>query len=270
MTQVGGMLRRLIFAALIAMPVAVAAEPLQPTGKWTVDYAASQCVASRAFGTGETPLTLSIKPAHSGGSARLVLSNAWTQLRVANAYTASVDFADGGKPFRTDAMPAMAFGPSRAVVIVDLPAEQAARLRKSATVRIASGGVGDRTFAVGSLGQLFIALDKCVADLRNFWLIDAPPAAKAVPAHDLGKLFSWSNYPSTEWHHAKTDKVTARLLVDEKGNVPECLIMAGSGSTGLDVLTCQVFERRTSFRPALDQAGTPVRSAVDVTINWRR
>lgn len=76
-------MRKLTFiGAVLALAMKAApltAAPLQPSGKWTVDYAASNCAASRPFGPGETPLTLSIKPAHSGGSARLILSNAWTQ-----------------------------------------------------------------------------------------------------------------------------------------------------------------------------------------------
>lgn len=263
------MLRFFVLTTLVATLVGAPAAPLQPTGKWTVDYAASNCSASRPFGPGEAPLTLSIKPAHSGGSARLVLSNAWTQLKVANHAT-TVDFGDGDKPFRTGAMPAMGLGPARAVVIVDLPAVQASRLRTARTIRVAASGILDREFALGPTGPLFETLDKCLADLRTYWSINQQPAQEATPATDLGRLFSWSNYPTIGGHRARTNSVTARLLIDEKGKVRDCLVTSSSGSTGLDIQTCQVFELRTVYRPALDASGEPVRSALDQTINWRR
>jgi TonB family protein len=263
------MASRLCFigAFLASSAVPVAATPVQPSGKWTVDYAVSRCAASRPFGPGKDPLTLIIVPAHSGGSTKLVLSNAWTELKI-DHYTATIDFTDGEKPFRTDANPGM--GAGRPVLSLDLPADQAARLRTSQSLRITSGGILDRTLAIGGIGPLFIALDKCLADLRTYWSIDVAPTQKAIPAHDLAGLFSWSNYPTVGDHLAKTNTVTARLLVDEKGNVRDCSIIASTGSAALDVQTCQVFERRVTYRPALDQSGKAVRSAVDETISWRR
>jgi TonB family protein len=261
------MLRKIVMAALLAAAGPALAEPLKPTGKWTVDYAVSRCAASRPFGPGKEPLTLTVIPAHSGGSAKLVLANAWTELKV-DYYTAAIDFMDGGKPFRTDASPGM--GGGRPIVSLDLPVNQVARLRKSQSLRIASGGILDRTLDIGNVGPLFQALDKCLADLRAYWSIDTAPLTMATPAHDLARLFSWSNYPTVGDHRAKTSRVTAQLLIDEKGNVRDCSIITGTGSAALDVQTCQVFERRTQFRPALDQSGKPVRSAVNETITWRR
>lgn len=259
----------LMVALLLASSAWAESPALQPTGKWPVDYAASRCSATRPFGLGKEPLTLSIIPAHSGGSTRLILSNSWTELKGID-HTATLDFVDGAKSFRTDAMPALSFGPARAVMVLDLPAEQAARLRKATTIRIVSSSIHDRSLVVGSVGPLFIALDKCLTDLRAYWSIGQAPAEKAAPTHDLGDLFSWSNYPSVGERRAKTNKVTTRLLVDETGRIRDCLIMAGTGSTALDVQTCQIFEHRLTFRPAKDQAGKPVRSSVDETITWRR
>lgn len=263
------MWRPLTMAVLLTASSAAPAAPLQPTGKWTVDYAASRCAASRPFGPGDQPLTLTIVPAHSSGSARLVLSNAWTELKGTN-HTATLDFLDGAGSFKTDVMPAISFGPSRAVVIIDLPPDQATRLRKAKSLAMVSSTIVDRTLELGSVDPLFNALDKCIADLKAYWSIEKEPAEKAGPTSDVASLFSWSNYPSVEARRAKRNTVTARLLVDESGRIRDCLIMAGTGSTALDVQTCQIFELRVTFRPAKDQAGRPVRSAVDAAVTWRR
>lgn len=124
--------------------------------------------------------------------------------------------------------------------------------------------------ALGSTASLFEALDKCIADLKGYWAIGTSRATAAAPTKDLGNLFSWSNYPTVGERRAKTNTVTARLLVDEKGNVRDCLVTSGTGSTAIDVQTCQVLEHRLPFHAAMDTNGTPVRSVVDMTVKWHR
>ena len=48
-------------AAVFANTAASAAEPLQPTAKWVVNFDAAQCVASRNYGTADKPLFLVLK-----------------------------------------------------------------------------------------------------------------------------------------------------------------------------------------------------------------
>ena len=84
---------------------------------------------------------------------------AWTELKVDN-YTASVDFMGSAPPYRTDASPAL--GSGRPILSPELPADQAFRLRKSQTLRIASTGIFDQSLAIGNIDPLFEALDKCL------------------------------------------------------------------------------------------------------------
>ena len=56
-------------AALIAVLATVprqAAEPLQPTAKWNVDFGDAHCIAMRNYGTDDAPLVLALKPAPIG------------------------------------------------------------------------------------------------------------------------------------------------------------------------------------------------------------
>lgn len=266
--------RKILGVAALATSVQAAAAPPAPPipGKWAVDYAEQECTATRRFGTGEGALALSIKPAHSGGSMRLVLANAWTKLTM-SAFIATIDFGDGRPPFKTDTMPALAFGPARAALIIELPEAEGTRLRTASEIRIHVPGIITRRLQTGPSVALFRALDKCLTDLRTFWGIgpDAPrPAFPAKIAANLERLFSWSNYPTIDYHLTKTNMASVRLLVNERGAVRACLILASTGSAALDVQTCQVFERSVSYQPARDAAEKPVRSAVDATIRWRR
>lgn len=261
--------------AAVATSVQVSATPPAPTmpGKWTVNYAEQECTATRRYGAGEGALALLIKPGHSGGSMRLVLANAWTKLSMSE-FTATIDFEDGLAAFKTDTVPALTFGPARAALIIDLPVTEVARLRAAREIRIHVPGVITRTVQTGPSVSLFKALDKCLADLRTFWGLaaDAPlrPATAAKTDQNLDRLFSWSNYPTVDFHQAKTNAASVRLLVNQLGSVRDCLILSGTGSAALDIQTCQVFERSISYQPARDAAGKAIRSAVDATIRWRR
>ena len=53
--------------ALIALGASpVAAAPLQPTSKWTVNFADAQCIAMRNYGTDAAPVMLVFKPSPIG------------------------------------------------------------------------------------------------------------------------------------------------------------------------------------------------------------
>ena len=64
--------RVLACAALLSTAgTAAAAEPKQPTGKWIVNFADAQCVATRNYGSEADPIYLVLKAPATGGTLQV-------------------------------------------------------------------------------------------------------------------------------------------------------------------------------------------------------
>lgn len=255
----------LSIALLLAPPPA----PVQPP-KWTVDFADDHCRASRAVEVGGKPATLSIRPPLDGGSTRITVSSV-----IVNRHNiepvGAIDFGDGLPPFKTPMLPAL-FDQGMGSLF-ELPANEAKRLRHARAMTIRTGGVTRGRFDLPDGAALFRTLDRCVADLRKRVGLDGGAVPWSQPARapaDLGRQFSSTRYWTVETREARSNRVTVRLLVDRAGDVRECSVLHGTGSPGLDVQTCQVFERKVRYSPALNAAGKSVASVVTETVKWRR
>lgn len=270
--QALAMLRSLTMAALAAgfcCSTASAAEPAPQLTKWTVDYADDHCQASRTFDIDGNAVLLAIKPPLDGGTTRLLVHKAFREMRVSEP-AVLLDFGDGSAPFRTTMHMALSVG--GIAMIIDLPPVEALRLRSASILTLKSASNVRGEFAMAPAAPLFRALDRCVADLRERVGLEAGPPRWTVPATALTALkplFSSSRFWTVEMRTPRTNKVTVRLLVDKAGAVRDCAITGGSGSTGLDIQTCQVFERQVKYRPARTADGQPVASSVSETIDWR-
>ena len=251
---------------LSAMLIGLA--PATPT-KWTVDYADDHCEASRTVEIDGKPVLFAIKPPLDGGTTRLLVQKIIRQRSVIEPQVL-IGFGDGLPPYRTTmhlVMYAKGFA-----MIADLPPAEALRLRAASVLQIKSSNKVRSEFAMAPAAPLFRALDRCVADLRTRVGLEAGPprwTVAATPLTALGPLFSVAKFWTVELRSPKTSKVTVRLLVDKSGAVRDCVATVGSGSTGLDIETCQVFQHKVKYRPARAADGQPVASMVSETIDWR-
>ena len=245
------------------------AQPSAET-RWTVDFADDHCRASRAITVSGKPATFSIRPPLDGGTTRISLSSVITN-RNAFEPIGAIDFGDGLPPYKTPMLPALF--DDRFGSVFELPPEQARRLRTAQTFSIRTGGVTRVRFEFESPGALARTLNQCVTDLRRRVGLDSatvPWKEPARPRAPLAPTFSSSKFWTVESREARTNQITVRLLVDRAGTVRECAVVAGSGAPALDVQTCQVFERKIRYVPAMDSAGKAVASVVTETIKWRR
>lgn len=269
MSRIAALLALSLSAVSTVSVPAVSAEPAA-SEKWTVDFADSHCQASRTFDTSAKPVTMAIKPPLLGGPTRVTFSGKITKLTNLEPRGA-IDFEDGGPSLATDFHAVLisdGFG-----LIADLAPSDAARLRRARALSVRAERLLRGRLETGAMESLFRTLDRCVEDLRQrvgagakapLWVQQArPPSA-------LDPLFSASKFWTVEVRHAKTNEITAQLLVDKAGDVRECAIVASSGSAGLDIQTCQVFEQRVRYSPALDASGKAVASVVTETVKWRR
>jgi len=86
----------------------------------------------------------------------------------------------------------------------------------------------------------------------------------------MNALFGTDNYPPEAIRAREEGSVSAKLRVDERGHVADCVILQSSGSHSLDRATCATIERKdTPFEPARDEAGKPVASDYVLSVQWR-
>ena len=196
-----------------------------------------------------------------------------------------MELNDGGPPIKTSSL---VYGTSkkgyRGITTI-LPPDQAARVTKSTTLRIATLGTGPKSnrgtvsrepimsaeLAVGSTEALSRELKKCMDDLRLHWgMVNGELPKPAQNAEfSLQGLFRSSDYPRDAFYGDQAGATTFLLMIDEKGTINDCLVKQTSGVASLDAMGCQVIkERAKAKRPALDANGKPVKTIYTQTVNW--
>jgi TonB family protein len=262
--------------ALIASSLSCAAKgteppaPLQPTGKWVVDYAADQCILSRDYGTQARPLTLVFEKVPLTSSVGLNVIEGSRRADM-NSGKGRIDPAgDDPKPANFLAytvakgdLRMISSGVDRSVV------RNAAR---DGQIAIDLPGEVDEVFAVPNLAAAFAALDDCALDLGRSWgipieqqkLLASPPA----PSEPLNKVFSPDDYPAVAQRADEMGRIKVRVAVDANGKPTSCTLSRASGSKSLDEATCRILMKRTQYVPARDAQGHPLASYFVTTVAW--
>ena len=79
-----------------------------------------------------------------------------------------------------------------------------------------------------------------------------------------------ADYPLSSWQNDEEGTVRYALDVDVDGNATDCTITESSGSETLDAKTCEVVMERSEFRPAMEDADTPIAGTVARSYTWRK
>jgi TonB family protein len=255
-------------ATVLGAP-AVATTAVQPTGPWRVSYDVAQCVAHRDYGTPDKPVELVLKPSpkgsvmrifvlRKGGTAELEQLPATLWFGDQRDYTNLLHYRDEQTGF--------------GIAAINVPMALFKANMSAPYVRIESRGP-DAAFALSQLPGVVAELDKCVADLREFWNIGAAYKSRittpATPKQSLHDLFTGRDYPLVAIHDNEQGAVALTFLVDEHGGVSDCTVDETSGIPVLDTMSCYVISSRARFTPALGPDGKPVRSAYSERIVWR-
>jgi hypothetical protein len=142
------------------------AEPIQPTGKWTVTTAPNHCVLSRDYGTARKPLTLNIQKMPLRPDLELDIV---TKSR--GRPPAGGDAEVGGGTAKAHGTYLMAYdavgGTRRAAVGLDRDVIDAAAA--SDVLRIHAPGEVNGDFAVNDIKAAYEALDACAMELGKSW-----------------------------------------------------------------------------------------------------
>ena len=254
-------------AALIGTQAAATA-PLQPVSGWRVNYDAAQCVAFRDYGTSDKPLDLVLKPSPKGTVMRVFVfrrggAGEAEQLPVTLWLGSDREFSSL-LHYRDDTN-------GLGITAINLPMTLIRANLAAPNLRIESQ-VADHNFALSQFGPLVAELDKCVADLQEYWNIGdayrSNVATEAKPKRPLRSLFSPLDYPRTAIQKNQEGAVTLSFLVDDKGKVADCTVDETSGIALLDTMSCYVISKRAQFTPALGRDGKPIRSAYTERVVW--
>lgn len=265
---------------LAAVSATAVGEPRQPTGKWIADFAETQCIAYRNYGTEEKPLYLVFRnpPLGSIMQVSVMRKGGWART---DQLDASVSF-DRQPPIRTNLLVYKSSKAKLQNYLVNLPLSQFQAVRTAQSIRVRSSGGLDETFALATVPGLLKIMDECVADLRTYWNISdtnhftvpgqPPPPNPRLRQRAMGSLqgvFRAEDYPAmaiSAGHHGSTRFV---ILIDEQGRVADCTVIETSGVAALDAQSCAIIEERARFQPAIGLDGKPARDAHIQRVSWR-
>lgn len=263
------------------------AEPRQPTGKWIVNFADNECVATRNYGSDSDPIYLALKAPAVGDVLQLGVVRKGAA-GIPKQTIGQVSF-DSGTPLKVSFLEFGVAKLGQRATLANLPIASLAPMRQTTTVRVdatwaepakigtrlgaGSGGRLQDEFAVTQMGALMKMLDDCAAGLRKVWHVwdqsGQGAALKQGPTGDLSKIFSGGDYPTDALLSEQMGTVGIVLLIDEQGKVADCTTVMTSGVPMLDAQSCTIVRERGKFGPAVGLDGKPAKSAWFNRITWR-
>ena len=282
------MLGRVLAFAVLTMSsaAAAAADPKQPTGKWIVEFADAQCVATRNYGSETDPLYLVLKAPATGGAVQIGTVRKSSK-KDATQIDGEIIF-DEAVTVRTSLLEFGNKKMGQRAMLANLSAKDVAPLRQAKSIRIRAREEGisrlgtrlatnvskaEESFAVTQMPALMSTLDRCAADLRKIWRVwddeKGSDGLKEGPTANLSKLFSGEDYPAIAIVQGEMGSVAFVLLIDEQGKVADCTVTETSGLASLDAQSCAIVKERAKFKPAIGLDGKPAKSSYFQRITWR-
>lgn len=261
----------LLVSVLLTSTIGTAAfaSLLQPSGQWDVDYGNTQCTAARAFHSNTGQVVLGIVPSLNGSTYRLLVSIERAGPAFAKESQGKVDFGRGAISGRV--LYYGGKGVKMSVYQYRVSTTDLDQARSAAEISFSSGAGDHYTFVLSDMPAVLDELRHCSVDLRTYWSMSG--TAKLSVAHgydgDVRSLFTASDYPTEAVTESQQGSTQYQLLIDEKGAVVGCDVLASSGDPLLDARGCEVIKGRASFSPAQDVRGDAVRSVFTTPpITW--
>ena len=260
-----------ISISLLASAVpAIAEQPLEPVGKWDLDYGETQCGAFRDYGSAEDPVTLAIRPSRNGDTYEILVARRSRGPAFAEELRGSVDFGQG--PIKAWLLRYGSASKALEIYQFRISAAEMAQARSAASVTLHVTGAPDFAFSLEVIPQLLSGLETCTADLKRYWNMDGEETGQIAKGArgDVREVFTWGDYPSEALNRGQEGDAQFLLLIDENGKVAGCHVLIASGVPALDAMGCSVIRNRARFKPAVDSAGKPTRSTVVTPkVSWR-
>ena len=224
----------------------------------------------REYGDAADPVTLAIIPAFDGSSYRLVVAYKRRSPDAPDEFLGKIDFGSG--PISAWAMKYGTEDRKLTLYQYRVDAAEMALARTAQRLTLHLRGAPDATFSLENTPELLDGLQKCTADLQDFWNFGGERNGRiAVPSKgNIRYDFYPSDYPWIALNRRQEGTSQYMLLIDENGKVAGCDVLKPSGVPALDVMGCLVIKERSSLTPAKDTTGKPVRSTfVTPNVVWR-
>jgi TonB family protein len=266
---------RLLLPAILALaaaapPPAHPTLPLrQPTKSWILDYGETGCTALRDYGTPEKPMALAFRPSPNGKIVRIAVARGGT---APDAHHFPVTLELGGAPLQTTGLRFATKDGKTDVTWINVDRSALDGLAAAREFSLRGPDAFQARFALPQMGAVLKGLDECIADLGRYWNIDGAGIPIATPPAPLIAPAKWirsDDYPSQSLRQGEDGSTRFILLVDEAGQVKDCMVEKSSGIASLDAQACIVVVKRARFHPALDSAGKPIRSTWSTTVRFR-
>lgn len=210
---------------------------LAPSGKWTVDYRADKCVASRPFGT-EPVTTLTLQPFVSLDikGAKLILVAPNTEGDGIRSGKAKISLRPAGTAKMLDYISRQPQPDGTRSYEMSLDPDVMAQIGQATSLAI-DAGKESVALETGKLQPVIDAAEKCNDDLMRSWGVD--PTTGAAPIGNPSEWFTDNDYPPEAARKRVQGNAVIVLMVDPDGKVKGCRIVATTGDPDLDKGTCE-------------------------------
>lgn len=282
--------------ALVALSVLAAtpaqAEPvvLKASSPWNADFGEDRCRLAGFFGEGEQRHLLYFEQYWPDNRAGLTVAGKSFN-RFSSGARTDLQVAEGRTPLETRPFKGNVEGIGDALVYsginlaYDEEVEQAPPMAATGLPALDTTyakGVDylsfrqrgqEIRFATGSLGEAFAVLNQCTTSLLADWGLDAERHKTAQ------RLPQWANeqevvrtikarYPLAASRIGEQGIMRLRVMVSAAGAVEDCVVLKATTTNKLESPACEAMQD-ARFDPALDAAGTPMRSYYVTSITYR-
>lgn len=236
-----------LFVTLLAAATATA--PLEPSGKWMVDYRTDMCLASRPFGTDTPPLTFAVKPSvviGGNGASFFILTKNEGNKDIRRG-TAELIALPSGTKLRVDYVSWMpnTLGGLRGFQL-DATSSVMEAMQNSTALSVTAGRASF-TLKTGKMQPLFNALSACNDNLFRAWGVD--PTARADPLGSPGNWFNDDDFPGEAKSAGAQGRVIIVLTINAEGKPTACRVAVSSKNPALDQTACRLAMARGRFTP---------------------
>jgi TonB family protein len=256
-------------AAAMSWPVAAQRPPAvwTPTGKWTVEYADRQCLASRTFVRDGQSLAVVLAPTPASDLGELWLLTDDPRLALGRT-----QIQTGGAAIEAKGMTLTGLTASKQRVWrAGLQGEELQRLWAKGRLDIQSSKLV-AAMALPALASVRGALRDCMEGLLKEWGFPASTARLTRYATPQKKVMAYvtpEDYPSAAIQEGASGTSEIMVTVGLDGRAKDCRVLKSAGHQALDATTCAILVRRARFEPALDASGKAVEASFITRMTWQ-
>lgn len=260
-----------VAGVLTFMPVmADESVPLEPSSKWTIEYADAECQLVRTFGTSENQILLRIGRGDAFDISDMVMSGPHLK-KQDFAFDAKLAFAPQtgvlnlhATYYRLDSLKTSVFRVYHANI------HRLAFSENDQILKFTPKGSDTVSLNAKGLRSGLAALKTCHDDLLASWGIDLAHMAKLKEqAKPIGEEYYWASFPKDlpqKLQKMEMQWPSYLLNIGADGKPTKCSILSSSGNKEVDDAVCPLVMERAKFTPAIAADGTPTHSFYMVRI----